>query len=272
MNRILRQLTHTLRARLPHRPVEITVAGERYTIDSSCRLRGEVSDYDYAWVRLLGTGKRCVLDVGSNVGVTALLFARHMAPDGVCVLFDPSVSALSVAARNLARSGGLTRASFANVFVGASGNPAAARTHALAEGSDLPGVLGAIRGFAAPAPWVTLDDFCRERSLAPDLVKIDVEGAEGDVLAGMKDVARRHGPAVQVELHSFPPLTMRANADGVLAWCREVGYVAWYLKEHAAIASADPIAHRGRCHLVLLPEGQPYPPGLREIPQGEQYE
>lgn len=46
---------------------------------------------------------------------------------------------------------------------------------------------------------ITLDDFCRERGLWPDVLKMDVEGAELDALAGAPAVlARLRAAAVEV--------------------------------------------------------------------------
>ena len=46
---------------------------------------------------------------------------------------------------------------------------------------------------------VTLDAFCAERGLAPDFVKIDVEGAELLVVRGMKSVLVGARPRLMVE-------------------------------------------------------------------------
>jgi hypothetical protein len=61
---------------------------------------------------------------------------------------------------------------------------------------------------------------------------------------------------------------MTVNASGVLRWCDETGYVAWYLANGARLESADRIASRGRCHLLLQPDEWPYPQWLTGIPQG----
>jgi hypothetical protein len=46
---------------------------------------------------------------------------------------------------------------------------------------------------------LSLDDFCRDRSLAPDLLKIDVEGHETAVLEGAHETLRRL-PTLLVEI------------------------------------------------------------------------
>jgi FkbM family methyltransferase len=60
----------------------------------------------------------------------------------------------------------------------------------------------------------TIDDFCKQRNLQPNLVKIDVEGAEWEVLRGAAEILT-HGPRLVLEANSdsarangFHPLDM----------------------------------------------------------------
>ena len=66
-------------------------------------------------------------------------------------------------------------------------------------------------------PAVTLDRFAQEHH-APDLVKIDVEGAEGEVLRGAETVFRDSKPVLICEVHNS-----RAS-EAVSRWLAERGY------------------------------------------------
>ena len=48
---------------------------------------------------------------------------------------------------------------------------------------------------------VSLDDECARLGLAPDVVKIDVEGYEGEVLRGAEKLLAEKGPIICLELH-----------------------------------------------------------------------
>ena len=50
---------------------------------------------------------------------------------------------------------------------------------------------------------VSLDDYCRETGLRPDLIKIDVEGAEQWVLEGSRETLERCRPCLIVSLHDY---------------------------------------------------------------------
>ncbi len=117
-------------------------------------------------------------------------------------------------------------------------------------------------------PMTTIDRLVEEQGWAPGFVKIDVEGAEAKVLAGACQTAQAARPWFMVEMHSPPELPMIENARLVLEWCTANDYKAWYMKEAAVMDRPEMIAHRGRCHLLLLPADFAYPAELAGISQG----
>ena len=60
---------------------------------------------------------------------------------------------------------------------------------------------------------IALGDFCERRRLDPDVVKIDVEGAEGRVLAGARPLLQRRKALFFVEVHE----TLVGPADALAA-------------------------------------------------------
>jgi FkbM family methyltransferase len=73
-------------------------------------------------------------------------------------------------------------------------------------------------------PCVTLDDFARDNPI-PGLVKIDVEGAESDVLKGATKLFRTARPYLLCEVHDS------ANAEFIEPWLKERGYVFRWIEE-----------------------------------------
>jgi hypothetical protein len=62
----------------------------------------------------------------------------------------------------------------------------------------------------------TIDDFCAQHELQPDFIKVDVEGAELDVLRGARETISRGGRdlALFVEMHpSIWPLCGISQKD-----------------------------------------------------------
>ncbi len=231
----------------------------------------ETSDYDDAWFLACALRSEVIFDVGANQGHMAVL--ALLCP-GVreIVLLEPNPDALAIAAENLIRNQLSQRARFLCAFVSdRSGDTARLWTVGPgAAGSMYAGhaTTASRAGRSIQVPTTTLDDLVKSNGAAPDLVKIDVEGAEGLVLAGAKQCASRNRSRFLVEMHSNPELTMVANASGVLGWCEEVGYAAWYLAQGSRLTDPTPIGHRGRCHLLLQPRAWAYPGWLVGIAQG----
>ena len=61
-------------------------------------------------------------------------------------------------------------------------------------------------GEVIEVPVCSLDDFARSGAPAPDIITIDVEGAESEVLKGASDVLQTHRPALIVEVHTASEL------------------------------------------------------------------
>ena len=58
------------------------------------------------------------------------------------------------------------------------------------------------------------DDVCEEQGIRPDVVKIDVFGAEGDVLRGMKKALRNGVSHLFCELHQCYELRLSRESFG----------------------------------------------------------
>jgi FkbM family methyltransferase len=78
---------------------------------------------------------------------------------------------------------------------------------------------------AVYVPCTTLDDFIRTNP-QPDLIKIDVEGAESEVLKGADQLFRSRRPYVLCEIHD------QQNALFAEVWLAEHGYAfSWFGQE-----------------------------------------
>lgn len=74
---------------------------------------------------------------------------------------------------------------------------------------------------------VSLDRFCAERGIYPDIVKMDIEGAELDVLRAMKNVLSMR-PALDISIHPTYLNERGQKAEEVLALLKGYGYeIVW---------------------------------------------
>lgn len=135
-----------------------------------------------------------VYDIGANIGWFALLAARRVGASGLVVAFEPSVTNMSVLQANALTNG----------FMNVDTVPAAVSDHdgwgRFLSTNSLQGRLDhAGDGYV---PLLAVDSWIAATGQKPpDVVKIDVEGAEAQVLRGMRETLQSARPILIVELH-----------------------------------------------------------------------
>jgi FkbM family methyltransferase len=173
--------------------------GETVLIDPAYRHLAWNAE-EYAALKASVRPGMTVLDVGANVGAYTLLLAQWAGARGHVYAFEPAAASRAGLARHLAINGladrvTIRREAVSNasgtcrfVDVGTSGGNRIARPQDFTAGV---------------VPAVSLDDFCEACGVIPDLVKIDVEGAELQALRGARQTIarRRTSLALFIELH-----------------------------------------------------------------------
>jgi len=181
----------------------------REGIDLSIYLLGSFEPSVVRSYRRLVSAGDTVLDIGANVGAHTLPLARAVGPAGLVVAFEPTAWAFAKLRANLGLNPDLAPRVVAEqaMLVGADRAPLAAETYSswpLVAASDLhPQHLGRLMS-TAQARAVTLDDYLAETAVdRVDFVKLDVDGAEPDVLAGGAATIARHRPVIVMELAPY---------------------------------------------------------------------
>jgi FkbM family methyltransferase len=149
-----------------------------------------------------------VYDVGANIGFFTILCARLVGPQGKVYAFEPMPANAATLRHNIVING-LHNVTIVEQALSSSSGTAELFISPWSAFHSL-NVEGAVkrdnRGRDAAPPitvqTVTLDEFVREHGAeAPDLVKIDVEGAELLALEGMRDTLGSAAPLLLCELH-----------------------------------------------------------------------
>jgi FkbM family methyltransferase len=247
-------------ARSIHRAVQptatINLLDVSYTVRSEARSTG--ADRDYAVLKDLAAGRRCVLDVGANLGLTALIMSSAMPADGRVIAFETSEDGCRIIRDNAALNGLGERISVVNALIAERSGLTIDFYGDFASGgaSIIPGYLAHSR----PLRKVTLalDHFVAADGLTPDLIKIDVEGAELRVLQGTAKTMQAARPLIFVELHSYDGVTVPDAAAELLAFLGPLDYALVYLRTKAAITDPAVFTGRGRCHVLLCPAESPF--------------
>lgn len=153
-----------------------------------------------------------ILDIGAHIGYYTLLFGAHCAPEGAVAAFEPSTEAFNSLNDNIE----LNQMKHISTFRLALSNH---RGYAVMKSENRGLMLQDEEGTPEETTeMIPFDDFWPTLNWSRlDLVKIDVEGAEMDILVGMENVLQRFHPHLFVEIH---PLYLKkifhSSADNVL--------------------------------------------------------
>jgi FkbM family methyltransferase len=203
----------------------VRIGGQRVAVPGTRRIRLSVVGGNIRMHRLIdalvGPGGT-VIDVGANIGYNTLHAARRVGRAGRVIAVEPTPDNLAVLEGNVAAAG------LGNVVIERVAAGRARGAHDFYVRGEISAVnsLYAQSCYAAvtgvlQVPVERLDDLVGGTA---DLVKIDVEGAELDVLEGMPRLLSHPGLALIVEWH--PTLQSMAGyaGDALPRWLLDRGW------------------------------------------------
>jgi FkbM family methyltransferase len=218
-------------------------------------VRGSYETDEIAWVRRLLKPGDVGLDVGAHIGFFTMQLAAMVGPSGRVYAFEPFDENAELLERSVAENRFGERVVFTRAAVGAASGSV---TLTFAAETLNSGGAYLLRDGAAPltgniarqVPLIALDQLTLPRPVR--FIKMDVEGAEPQVLRGAERLLSNDRPVILSELH---PIQLRrasgTTADDFLAQVRRLGYRAQDLSGHAIDrAPADAIVS-----VVLVPLG-----------------
>jgi FkbM family methyltransferase len=192
----------------------------------------------------------CFYDVGAHIGFNSLLAARLVGKGGRVVAFEPDPSNAAVLHENLSR----------NDLTEVEVIPAAVWSHlgivtfqrSAAEHPEMSSRRGRVVVSTDEAAGsslieveaVTLDAFARDHP-APTMIKIDVEGAEAEVLRGAQKLISHARPVWLLEVHHQNAATFLEED------LRQNGYRIEWLARHPEFPFPR--------HLLARPQEKCYP-------------
>jgi len=138
-----------------------------------------------------------VYDVGAHVGQYTLLASQRVGSDGRVLAIEPFPRNLRMLRRNLAIN------HIANTFIVEAAASNARGVAHFQEGPDTEASMGHLTeaGGEIEVATVRIDDLVASGYPAPNVVKMDIEGGEGEALLGMQDTLRSLHPAIFLATH-----------------------------------------------------------------------
>jgi FkbM family methyltransferase len=153
-------------------------------------------------------GKTCVLDVGAHIGLVTLPVSSVLGQRGTVHAFEAARANAELLRRHL-KLNRIANADVIEALVGTEDREAVEFYE-----SAGPHGQNSIVQKRKPAPdgewsnfsWVrkpqlSIDSYCQRRGIAPQVIKIDVEGAEIGVLRGACETLRRSRPLIILSVH-----------------------------------------------------------------------
>ncbi len=152
-----------------------------------------------AMVRELKKGQ-VFFDIGANVGYYSILASKIVGQKGTVLAFEPVIRNLAYLQQHVI----LNKASNVKILPFACSNENGTARFSLGPNSAMGGLISDNAQNAGDilVPTIKLDKITEELSIAPDVMKIDVEGAESNVLRGGMELLRSKKPVIFLSTHS----------------------------------------------------------------------
>ena len=168
---------------------------------------------------------KCFFDIGAHIGLYSIPIAK-MAPKLKVVSFEPSQSNYNML-KNHIQLNKLSNITCYNVLVGQE------KRNDILFHEDESGIsamnslasIDKVKGYSKNMKsMIQLDSFCDEHNLYPDVMKIDVEGAEVQVLKGAIKIISKVRPQIFLSLHPNHIKSLGDGLEDITKFCNKCDY------------------------------------------------
>lgn len=175
---------------------------------------------------------RCFVDVGANLGYYTILAAKFM-PNGIVYAFEMDELNYALLGKNL----DINKCKNVNIYHTAVTDSSgivsyiktSRRPNATLSLSTSSSQLKYGRKISVQA--VSLDDFFKDKRSIPEIIKIDVEGAEMKVLNGMQNILEKNNVQLFLEVHPTRlKLKFQSSTNAVVSTLMDKGYNVFEIK------------------------------------------
>jgi FkbM family methyltransferase len=226
-----------------------------------------------AFVEQVGEGMT-VFDVGSHVGFFTLAAAKRVGPEGHVFSFEPTPCTGDILTAHVRFNRWSDRVTVVKqvvsdvegtiTFYTRDDHPTMAASLTrfnVEEAIKLESPQGA-RVQQLDVPSVTVDSFCRTINAKPDVMKLDVEGAEFKVLLGARNLLREGGVTILCEVHPYLMEKLGSTLNDLSAYLTSLEYrmtqldepnpsgifhtLIEHTKRSGAALTSNAVSHKGR--------------------------
>jgi FkbM family methyltransferase len=170
-------------------------------------------------------GRRCVFDIGAHIGITALPMATMLSAGGIVHAFEASPTNVDMLDYHI-RSNKPCNIRVIRKIVGDQTKMGVG----FFQSSNVSG-MNSLANRVDGQKWekirvdmVSLDDYCSDENCVPEVIKIDVEGAEARVLHGAETVLRKTYPIIYLSVHPRQLLDLGSSVALLREYIEDLGY------------------------------------------------
>lgn len=180
---------------------EIVINNENYIVSAHVArgIRPYIDDIPLQLLSKLCKDADVVCDLGANIGIISTVLAKRMKPGSNLYSFEPGATAFKYLSDNARVQNGNAKINPINCAVS---NKNEMLQFSISANTTRNHIAKTQEANTVSVKAVTLDSFCQERKITPQLIKIDIEGAEYWALEGMKDTLGNNSCVVLVEIHT----------------------------------------------------------------------
>jgi len=165
------------------------------------------------------------IDIGGHIGYYTLLLAKCVGKNGRVFSFEPFPANFELLDINIR----LNRLDYVEAIPLGLFSRAAKLILTVPDSESNSGDASVIHNVGSrqiQVEAVTLDSYCGQKGIRPDFLKMDVEGAEYDVLLGAEKTVRACRPKMLIELHHFDgDLAANRVPDLLKEWEYEIDWI-----------------------------------------------
>lgn len=175
-------------------------------------------------------GKHAVLDIGAHIGLYALPASKVLAPKGRLYAFEPADTNRQFLMKHIMYNQ-VSNIEVVSDLVGDEQK----RDVPFFETTSVHGMNTVVQESIAHKNktsqfrkilknQIRLDDFCRERGITPEVIKIDVEGGELGVFNGAREVIKNTHPLIFLSVHPSHLQYLGSSAEELYSLISDLGY------------------------------------------------
>jgi len=189
-------------------------------------------------------GKVCY-DLGANIGIMSILFAKKVQPNGYVYAFEPNPDSVPLIHEIIAINN-LANVEIHQIAVGDKVEKGSLVIHdgQVGTGSLESNIVNTYLKNGINKSYeinvFPLDVYInREKLIPPDFIKIDTEGYEFKCLVGMKNLLEKKHPQLFIEMHAISDDHAEVNAKNVIELLSGYNYEMYNIRQKSFISKSN---------------------------------